>query len=95
MAYAAYRRVRIRLGFGDPAAVPVERPRPVAPPGGRAARPRPRSDGEALARIGLKPAGAGHMGGSVSPGLTAVALARRGSHPLCLALRSGASRAHG
>ena len=31
-AYTAYRRVRIRLGFGDPAAVPVERPRPVAPP---------------------------------------------------------------
>ena len=32
VAYAAYRRVRIRLGYGDPAAVPVERPRPVAPP---------------------------------------------------------------
>ena len=32
VAYTAYRRVRIRLGFGDPAAVPVERPRPVAPP---------------------------------------------------------------
>lgn len=31
-AYAVYRRVRIRLGYGDPAAVPVERPRPVAPP---------------------------------------------------------------
>ncbi len=31
-AYTAYRRVRIRMGFGDPAAVPVERPRPVAPP---------------------------------------------------------------
>jgi hypothetical protein len=29
-AYTAYRRVRIRLGFGDPAAVPAEQP--VAPP---------------------------------------------------------------
>lgn len=31
-AYAVYRRVRIRMGFGDPAAVPAERPQPVAPP---------------------------------------------------------------
>jgi hypothetical protein len=31
-AYAAYRRVRIRMGFGDPAAVPVEPVEPVAPP---------------------------------------------------------------
>ncbi len=30
-AYTVYRRVRIRLGFGDPAAVPVEPTRPVAP----------------------------------------------------------------
>ena len=40
-AYAVYRRVRIRLGYGDPAAVPVERPRPRRAAGGRAARPRP------------------------------------------------------